>query len=400
MNRQGTSRAGRPPRRGVSLSQLMMLVAGFAVMSALVARLGATAIPLGLISIGAIVAATIFVRFRRRRARQESLLGALAVISARSMPLATGLEAFADQWDGMFRRKVLGLAEALRNGRSLPDALDQIPGLMTDGDRAIIRVGDAAGLLTEALRDASAARRSRPPGLSAVLGRLGYLAGLVLVILGIVGFLLYFIMPKYEAIFRDFGIGLPPTTRALIGVSHEVVDWAGPVTLMMILSAIALMGWTLAVRSLSYSAPTDRLARRRHSATIMRALATLVEADRPLQGGLSTMATTYPVGWVRDKIDRTSRRVGEGTDWAEALRSVGLLRRADVDLIAASTRTGHLAWALRRLADSGDRRMVDRIRTWSQVLFPLVLLAMAGVVAFFALAYFSPLLALIEVLSG
>lgn len=378
----------------------MMLVAGFAVMSALVARLGTTAIPLGLISIGAIVAATIFVRFRRRRARQESLLGALAVISARSMPLATGLEAFADQWDGMFRRKVLGLAETLRNGRSLPDALDHNPGLMHDGDRAIVRVGEAAGLMTEALRDASAARRSRPPGLSAVLGRLGYLAGLVLVILGLVGFLLYFIMPKYEAIFRDFfGIGLPPTTRALIGVSHVVVDWAGPVTLMMILSAIALMGWALAVRSLGYSAPTDRLARRRHSATIMRALATLVEADRPIQGGLSTMATSYPVGWVRDKIARALRRVGEGTDWAEALRSVGLLRRADVDLIAASTRTGHLAWALRRLADSGDRRMVDRLRTWSQVLFPLVLLAMAGVVAFFALAYFSPLVNLIEVLS-
>jgi len=44
--------------------------------------------------------------------------------------------------------------------------------------------------------------------------------------------------------------------------------------------------------------------------------------------------------------------------------------------------------------------MVDRIRTWSQVLFPLALLAMAGVVAFCALAYFSPIITLIEVLSG
>ena len=41
----------------------------------------------------------------------------------------------------------------------------------------------------------------------------------------IVGFILYFIIPKFEAIFKDFGVPLPKMTTFLIEASHFLIKY-------------------------------------------------------------------------------------------------------------------------------------------------------------------------------
>ena len=59
---------------------------------------------------------------------------------------------------------------------------------------------------------AATSRSSQLPIWTAITARLSYILALLLAMQSIVAFILYFIMPKFEAIFKDFNVPLPPVT--------------------------------------------------------------------------------------------------------------------------------------------------------------------------------------------
>ena len=65
-------------------------------------------------------------------------------------------------------------------------------------------------------------------------------------------------------------------------------------------------------------------------------------------------------------------------------------------LVSAGTRGGNLAWALREMADASRRQAGHRLRALLQMLFPVLLLMLGGLVFLICVAYFSPLVRLIE----
>ncbi len=71
-----------------------------------------------------------------------------------------------------------------------------------------------------------ASRETRQPLLQAIGGRMAYLGWVATIGTFIVGFVLYFIIPKFEAIFRDFGSMLPEVTILVIRASHFLVDYS------------------------------------------------------------------------------------------------------------------------------------------------------------------------------
>ena len=72
-------------------------------------------------------------------------------------------------------------------------------------------------------------------------------------------------------------------------------------------------------------------------------------------------------------------------------------RRRGADL---GQEVGNLAWAMRELAETGERRLAYRFQAVIQTLFPLVVVGLGLVVFFLAVAFFAPLVELIRRLAG
>jgi protein transport protein HofC len=218
----------------------------------------------------------------------------------------------------------------------------------------------------------------------------------------IIGFILYFILPRFEAIFRDFGIPLPEITIVVVQLSQSIVRFA-PVSSLFVLVEILLLfyvpfsfgGW------MNYNVPiVDRLLTRRHASLILRALSLVIEANKPIALGLSTLANHYPTGWVRRRLTRVELDVRQGADWIDALWRSGIIRAADAEVLASASSVGNLAWALRELAETIERRQAIRLRAAVQTIFPLLVIMMGVLIGFLALAYFAPLVKVIWELSG
>ena len=135
-------------REALSLLSWILIAVGLAAgMVPLGGGLSGLVVPIFPLIIGVIVLVMSFQRWRL--ANQYGFIWAMATAAEQGIPLISAIDAFAEdrrQFGGRARR----LAELLRAGWSLPDALTQVRGRLPREDLLMIRVGYEAGALTRA----------------------------------------------------------------------------------------------------------------------------------------------------------------------------------------------------------------------------------------------------------
>ena len=389
------------------LRHMMYVIAGVAILFWLgmvaidSAVIGTMLVMGGIVFVFAAVMGTGVIVARGRATRQDSLLSVLAIAAERGMPLAPAVLAFADQYRGTSYRRIMDLAARINWGTPLPEALEGSRKLMSRDAVLQAWVGEAAGRLPRALRMAATSRSNQLPLWTAICARLSYILGLLLAVQIISAFVLYFIVPKFEAIFNDFNTSLPQVTILVIDASRLLIRY-GFITAFIPMIEIGLLVF-LPLSFLSWSNYTiplfDRLLGRRHTALVLRSLALTVEGGKPIVQGLSTLTQHYPTEWVRRRLKAVEKEVGQGADWIESLRHYGLIRPTDADVLTSAVQVGNLDWALLELAETAERRLVTRVQMVIQTLFPLVVVMLGMVVFIMAMAYFVPLVALITELT-
>jgi protein transport protein HofC len=384
------------------LSHMMWLIAAIAVILFLIVKVGAPFVVFGVILLFAIAIGMGVILARRRSTQQDALLWILAIATEGKMPLAPTVAAFADQFGGKYRRRIMNLAVELDSGRSVPEALESVRKVVSRDALLLARLGEQTGRLPQALRMASSSRASQLPIWTAIASRIAYLLSLLLFMQIVCGFMLYFIIPKFEAIFRDFGISLPESTIWMIDGSHFLIKYGFITALILPLELLLLAflpfsfaGWV------NFDIPfLDRLLKRRHTALILRALSLVVDAGKPIEMGMTTLASHYPTLWVRRKLIKVDEEVQLGESWINALQRWRIIKPSDAQVLSSASEVGNLAWALRELAETSERRLAIRFQAVIQTLFPLVVICLGMVVLFLGVAFFTPLVVLLGRLSG
>src|SRR5262249_47154051 len=151
---------------------------------------------------------------------------------------------------------------------------------------------------------------------------------------------MHFVAPKFQAIFADFGVKVPPLSREVIALGNS--PWVWLVVTTMYLVELALLLYVPLVyfgRLDGFDLPGfGCIDRRRHAATLLRALAAYVEGGRPLDDAVATLARYYPRWSIRTRLARVYGDLRDGHDWVASLRARGLIRSADATVLAAASR--------------------------------------------------------------
>jgi protein transport protein HofC len=396
-----------PRAEPLRLRHMMYLVAGVAVFLWLgmvvfgSMLIGALAVVAGLIVLFATVMGAGVILARRRFARQDALLSVLAIAAERSMPLAPAVAALADQFRGLSYRRIMNLAAQLNWGTALPAALERAGKLVARDAILLCWVGHETGTLPRALRMATNARSTMLPIWTAIAARLSYILALLLAMQTISAFIFYYIIPKLEAIFFDFGLALPWITVMTVHMSHWVVRyalftvWIPPIEFgLLVFLPFSLLGWGNVHIPLF-----DRLLGRRHTALVLRSLSLAVDGTKPIAVALETLADHYPTRWMRRRLVQVRDDVSAGADWIEALRYRRVLNASDAEVMRSTSAVGNMSWALAELADTIERRVAARANASVQTFFPVVVILLGLMVFLLAVAYFIPLVQLITELT-
>ncbi len=223
----------------------------------------------------------------------------------------------------------------------------------------------------------------------------------------IVGFILYFIIPKFEAIFDDFGVDLPQMTIFLIQASHFVIQkfWVvflAPMFFWIILKLIYRnrTGAYVLDRIMLMIPVMGQIVEKSTVARTMRTLGTLVQSGVPILEALNIVRDTAGNAVFERAFTRIYDSIREGETIAQPLREARIVDDIVVNMIDVGEETGDLDTMLNKIADNYDEEVEVLVESLVSLLEPIMIVVLGGIIGFIVIALFLPLIQLITKLSG
>src|SRR6476620_7737898 len=165
------------------------------------------------------------VLFQRRKVKSKILMvftRQLATLIDSGLPLLRSLNVLAKQErDKLMKRTIDKLADAVQSGSTFSDALAMHPKIFNDLFVNMVRAGEVGGVLELVLTRLSEFQEKAAKIRNKIISAMVYPIIVMTMAIGILCFLLVFIVPRFEVIFHDL-LGdkpLPPVTQFVLGVS-------------------------------------------------------------------------------------------------------------------------------------------------------------------------------------
>src|SRR5262249_31707011 len=185
------------------------------------------------------------VLFQRKKVKPKILMiftRQLATLIDSGLPLLRSLTVLAKQErDKVLKNTIDKIADSVQGGNTFSDALAMHPRIFNNLYVNMVKAGEVGGVLELVLTRLSEFQEKAAKVKNKVVAAMVYPIIVITMAVGIMGFLLVFIVPKFEAIFHDM-LGdkpLPVITQFVIGTSNFVKDH-GLVLIGAAIAAVAL----------------------------------------------------------------------------------------------------------------------------------------------------------------
>jgi type IV pilus assembly protein PilC len=219
--------------------------------------------------------------------------------------------------------------------------------------------------------------------------------------------LMIFVLPKFLDIFKQMGVELPATTRALFAISGFMTHnwWLGIVAPIVIVSFLKWYGNRPSGRhkidGLKLKIPViGELVQKMSVSRFSRTFATLIAAGVPMLRSLEIVSETSGNAVIARAIDTARNNVREGKKISEPLRQSGLFPDLVTQMIDVGEETGRLSEMLTKVADFYDNEVENAVKALTSLIEPMMIVFMGVMVGFIAISVITPIFSLQAHLAG
>ena len=240
----------------------------------------------------------------------------------------------------------------------------------------------------------------------ALVSRLIYPAILVVVAVGAVWFLAWFVLPRFAETLSTAGAELPLSTRVTLAVAEQLI-WVAPVLGILIAGLLAmrpLSRWPRLrelVDGAALRAPLVKsLVWNAQGAIVADAVATLLEGGGDVLTALEHAEAATSNQVLRERLAAARDDVRKGGDLGQALAGRQVFPPMALAVIRASLSAGELAEGLRQgaqLASEAQDELASRLMTLME---PVIILALASVVGWIVYSLVSGMLTINAIGAG
>ena len=293
----------------------------------------------------------------------------------------------------------LTLASRIEEGFSFTEALKEFPQSFDRLYISLVSAGERAGDMSGILEKTASYLERRSKIQQDITGALIYPAVLICLAFIIVGLMLIFVVPSVVSQFEHLNQDLPLLTRLLIGLSEFISGPAIWLITILIFSSILLFKLFGSKKVFSI---TDRylikipvlkgflinanLARFTSSLSILR------NNDIPIVQAIEISTATVSNSYLRKSLEESLIKVTEGDSLANSLSSVGEVPPLVTQLVDSGVRSGELESMLSKAAEFLDLEFQQSTKIAMNLLEPMVVIIMGGIVAGIVIAVLLPLI--------
>lgn len=319
----------------------------------------------------------------------------LADLLEAGMTLGQALQALANQGEEMSAQRYVcqDLCDRIVRGENFSDACAHHPNTFPPLFSNMLRAGEASGAMVEVLRRLGDHYERDDNMRGKIKSALTYpVIVLVFGVLAVIGALVW-IIPQFQKVFDSMGASLPLPTQILIGMSNGLIHYGW---LMAIVVALAVIwfrkwkktedgvrkvdGWKLKMPLISGIVATGAYS------SLAYTMKTLLSNGVNVLQALKICEETCGNAVIADALKMARQRVTDGTTISGPLASSGVFPRMMTDMLAVGEQAGDMVASLEHIGKRYQKDMDRHITAFTNALEPILIVAIAGVVGFVAIA--------------
>lgn len=293
----------------------------------------------------------------------------------------------------------------LASGKSLSKVLAQHPRLFPPLYIKMIEVAEISGRLEQALTSIATERQRTEKLRKRLISAMAYPAFLGIAALGVLVFVLLYIIPQFEGAIAGFRNRIAPSALFVFRLSEmlrENVDvfLAGAVILLLAFVAIKRFGqkralWIEIMSALPF---TSRVVTYHMTLTFCRTLEILLENGVDISTSLRLIRGISTLPSVGPKIDSVIADVRGGKRLSQSLASQTLLPAHVVQMLRVGEEAGNLGVSAGRIAGFYEAKLDTALGRLTAVLGPVLMMGVSLLIGWLILSIMSALMSINDLL--
>jgi type IV pilus assembly protein PilC len=305
------------------------------------------------------------------------------------------------------RKILMDLSARVESGESLSRSMARHPKAFSQLIIGLIRAGEVGGVLEESLQRIAGFLEKDVELRRKIRSALTYPVIVLLAAVGIVIFLVSWLVPQFAQLFKELGIkDLPAPTQFLVDLSALFTQ---RYYVVLIAVAAVFIAYKLFVSTRVGRRVADRVKLRvpvfgpLHHKIVMarfsRTMGTLLASGVPILQAMETVAGVVGNSVVSDAVIESRARIREGEKIADPLQRSKMFPPMVVHMVSVGEESGSLDHMLNKIADFYENEVEMTIASLTAAIEPVMIVLLGIIVGFIVISMFLPMIEVISNLS-
>ncbi len=299
-----------------------------------------------------------------------------------------------------FRAQLEDVAARVKTGESISQAFEAQGGFPIVYTTTLL-AGERSGNLEEVLQRFLDFQRVSLTFRKKLKASLIYPALLIVMVIGLLIFLITFVVPRFAQLYEQLGTKLPAITTFMLELGQNSQKYG-----LYIVPTVALIGY-LIFRWTKTEAGANTIDRVRISLPVIggiwtkyqvglfsRTLATLLTGGLPLVPSLETAAKAIDSRQIGLAVYKSVDTVREGRGLSSSLAATKIFPELAIEMIEVGESTGALPQMLNSVAEFFEEDVQTNLTAAMSLIEPLILVFMGGVVVIILISLYAPIFSL------
>lgn len=328
----------------------------------------------------------------------------LATLIGAGLPLSQSLRTVLEQTENKRLQSVIeDIVASVEGGKSLSDSFSKHPEVFDNVFLALIAAGEASGTLDDSLKRIAAQQEKDAATMSKIKGALTYPIIVLVVIVGVMLFMLFTVVPQVEKLYHDLKKDLPFLTQIMVSAADFLLVFWWLVIIVLGIGVYFFMQYLKTESGIHFKDNLKlniplfgKMFRKLYMARLARTGQTLLATGVAMLDMLRITSTAVNNSIIAKSIDRAAEKVKGGKALSSALQPEDYILPLVPQMIKIGEQSGKIDEMMGKTAKVYEDELDEEIKAISTAIEPILMVILAVVAGGMVGAILLPIYSLVN----
>lgn len=311
----------------------------------------------------------------------------LATLIGAGLPLSQSLHTVYEQTNNKQLQSIVqDISASVEGGKALSESFAKHPKVFNEVFISLIAAGELSGTLDESLNRVANQQEKDAAIVGKIRGALTYPIIVLVVIVGVLAFMLFTVVPQVEKLYSDLDKALPPLTQVMVSTA-DVLSRFWWIAIILVVAGVYFFIQYLGTESGIHFKDTFKLKipifgkmfRKLYMARFARTGQTLLSTGVSMLDMLKVTSRAINNTIISKSIERATDKVQGGKALSTALEPEDVFLSLVPQMIKIGEQSGRIDEMMGKVAQVYEDELDEEIRTISTAIEPILMVVLAVV---------------------